>query len=623
MELKYLPKIKETSDLRKLPVEALPEVAQEMRDTILTTVSQKGGHLGAGLGATDIALALHYVFETPKDVVIWDTGHQAYGHKILTGRFDRFHTIRQYGGLSGFLRRDESPYDAFGAGHASTAISAAVGYARARDHRNESHRVVAVVSDGCMTGGMSFEGMRNAGQLGTDVLVVLNDNQMFISHRVGAFGTFLTKLLTFGMVKKAEQEVEKFLQRFHFWGPGLVRVAKRLRVMFFPGMLFEEMGFAYFGPVDGHDVVKLVETLRHLRQLKGPVILHAITKKGKGIPYAEAKPIVYHGPGKFDKVTGQMLPVPPSAPAYTKVFSQALVKIAKDDPKVVAITAAMPEGTGLDTFRDALPDRYFDVGLAEQHAVTFAAGLACQGLKPVAAIYVTFLQRAFDQLIYDVGLQNLPVVFCMDRAGLVGEDGPTHHGVLDFAYLRMIPNFVVMAPKDENELQHMVYTATQYPGPVAVRYPRGAGFGVPLDSTYRKLEIGKGEILKDGKDAFILAIGKPVTNALAAAHKLTESGLDVGVANMRFVKPLDTDLIDAILQKTSCLITVEDHHITGGFGSAVMEAVSSHGIEVHRIGVPDRFVEHGSPNELYREVGLDAENIAARVRQAAGSRTPA
>jgi 1-deoxy-D-xylulose-5-phosphate synthase len=622
MELKYLSNIKETSDLRRLPLEALPQVAQEMRDVILTTVSQKGGHLGAGLGATDITLALHYVFETPRDIIIWDTGHQAYGHKLLTGRQDHFHTIRQYGGLSGFLRRDESPYDAFGAGHASTAISAAAGYARSRDHLNQSHRVVAVVSDGCMTGGMSFEGMRNSGQLGTDVLVILNDNQMFISHRVGAFGAFLTKLLASGVVTRAEEKVEKFLKRFHFWGPGLVRVAKRIKVILFPGMLFEEMGFVYFGPVDGHDVVKLAQTLRHLRQLKGPVLLHVITKKGKGIPYAEAKPIVYHGPGKFDKVTGQMLAIPPSAPAYTKVFSQTLVRLAREDSKVVAITAAMPEGTGLDAFRDALPDRYFDVGLAEQHAVTFAAGLACQGLKPVTAIYVTFLQRAFDQLILDIGLQNLPVVFCLDRAGLVGEDGPTHHGVLDFAYLRMIPNFIVMAPKDENELQHMLYTALQCNGPVALRYPRGSGLGVPLDPTFRRLEIGKGEILKEGRDAFILAIGKPVAFALEAAAKLAESGLSVGVANMRFVKPLDTTLIESILKKTSRLITVEDHNITGGFGSAVMEAVAPHRAEVWRIGVPDRFVEHGSQSELYREVGLDAGSIADKIRQVLGSRVP-
>ncbi|HBT62725.1 MAG TPA: 1-deoxy-D-xylulose-5-phosphate synthase, partial [Elusimicrobia bacterium] len=452
--MKLLPSINSPSDLRRLKPEQLPQVCSEIRQTILETISKTGGHLGSSLGATEIITALHYVFKTPRDKVVFDTGHQSYGHKIITGRREKFPTVRQFGGISGFPKRSESEYDVFGTGHASTAISAALGVAAARDLKGEKFKVVALVADGCMTGGMAYEGLQNAGMLQSDLLVILNDNQMFISKRVGAWGTFLTKLLTLGAVRDAEQSVKKFLERFKFWGSSILRVAKRARVLLFPGMLFEEMGFAYFGPVDGHDVVQLVEVLKHIKALRGPILLHCITKKGKGYPHAEEDATTWHGPSKFDLSTGQFLknPTPKTPPpTFTAAFGKALVREGARDPRIVAITAAMPEGTGLDAFRDEYPRRFYDVGIAEEHAVTFAAGLASEGYRPVVALYSSFLQRGFDQVMHDVCLQNLPVTFCVDRAGLVGEDGPTHHGVFDIGYLRMLPNLTVMAPADENE----------------------------------------------------------------------------------------------------------------------------------------------------------------------------
>ena len=606
-----LEQIKEPRDLRQLKREQLPQVAKEIRQRILDTISKKGGHLASSLGSADLTVALHYVFNTPEDKIVWDTGHQTYGHKLLTGRQDRFDTIRQLNGLSGFLKRDESPYDTFGAGHASTAISAALGMAVARDQKKENNRVVAVVSDGCITGGMSFEGLQNAGHVGSDLLVVLNDNEMFISNRVGALGSFLTKLLTGGLAKKLEQEVEKFLKRIQFYGAGILRVAKRMRVLLFPGMLFEELGFAYFGPVDGHDVNKLVEVLENIRTLKGPVLLHIITKKGKGYDLAEKDPYTWHGPGKFDVQTGTMFkPSIPPPPAYQKVFGETLVKLAKADSRIVAISAAMPEGTGTDLFRKELPQRFFDVGLAEEHAVTFAAGLACEGLKPVCAIYSTFLQRGFDQMEHDVGLQKLPVVFALDRAGLVGEDGPTHHGVFDFAYTRIIPNFVVMAPMDENELQHMVKTAFACNQPAVLRYPRGSGEGVPMDQELKVLPIGRGVVLKEGQEVYLLAIGSMVHPCLKAATIIEKEGIPCGVVNMRFVKPLDTALLEKLRQQTPNFVTVEEHVLTGGFGSAVMEALEGIDVRIHRIGIPDQFIEQGPQNVLRDMVGLSAEKIA-------------
>ncbi len=604
------------ADLKKVPSEHLPQVAAELRSFILDTVSKLGGHLGSSLGSTEITIALHYAFDTPKDRIVWDTGHQTYGHKILTGRRDKMSTIRQFGGLSGFLKRSESEYDTFGAGHASTAISAALGMAVARDLKGESNKVVAIVSDGCMTGGESYEGLQNAGQVQTDLIVVLNDNQMFISNRVGALGTFLSKLLTLGAVRGAEHSVKKFLARFQFWGASILRLAKRAKVLLFPGMLFEEMGFTYFGPVDGHDVEQLAAVFKHVKQLKGPILVHCVTKKGKGYAPAEADQYTWHGPGKFDVATAKFLKTPVTKappPTYTAVFGKAVLRAAESDPRIVGITAAMPEGTGMDGFRDRFPKRYFDVGLAEEHAVTFAAGLATEGYRPIVAIYSTFLQRAYDQIEHDVCLQKLPVVFCLDRAGLVGEDGPTHHGVFDYSFLRMIPGMTVMAPADENELQHMLRTAIELGAPVSIRYPRGAGVGVGIDAEPKALPVGKGVRLKDGGDVTLLAIGNRVHPALEAAQILEDMGYSVGVVNMRFVKPLDVELLKECAAKTPRLVTIEDNVLQGGFGSAVLEALTPGRAEVLRLGIPDQFVEHGAPHLLYDSVGLSGPKIAERV----------
>jgi 1-deoxy-D-xylulose-5-phosphate synthase len=614
--MELLNKIDSPADLKKLKVEQLPQVAAEMRGFILDTVAKLGGHLASSLGSADITVALHYVFDTPKDKLVWDTGHQTYGHKILTGRRDKMSTIRQFGGLSGFLKRSESPYDSFGAGHASTAISAALGMAVARDLKGDKTKVVAIVSDGCMTGGESYEGLQNAGQVQTDLIVVLNDNQMFISNRVGALGTFLSKLLTLGAVRDAEHNIKKFLARFQFWGESILRVAKRAKVLLFPGMLFEEMGFSYFGPVDGHDVVQLARVFEHVKKLKGPILVHCVTKKGKGYAPAEEDQYTWHGPGKFDVATAKFLKAPITKappPTYTAVFGKSVVREAESDPRIVGITAAMPEGTGMDAFRDAFPRRYFDVGLAEEHAVTFAAGLASEGYKPIVAIYSTFLQRAYDQIEHDVCLQKLPVVLCLDRAGLVGEDGPTHHGVFDLSYLRMIPGMTVMAPSDENELQNMLHTAIRFNGPISIRYPRGAGVGVALDAEPKELPIGKGARLKDGVDVTILAIGNRVHPALEAAQILEDKGVSCGVVNMRFVKPLDVELLKECAAKTPRLVTVEDNVLQGGFGSAVLEALTPGRAEVLRLGLPDGFVEHGAPPLLYDAVGLSAPKIAEKI----------
>ncbi len=614
-----LSKIRSPHDLRKLSAGQIPQLCEEIRETIVNTISETGGHLGSSLGAADIITALHYVYNTPVDRLVFDTGHQAYAHKILTGRLTRFETIRKKGGLSGFLRRDESEYDVFGAGHASTALSAALGIAAARDHKREDFKVVAVVSDGCMTGGMAYEALQNAGQIGADLLVVLNDNQMFISSRVGALGGFLTKLLTLGTVCNAERKLELFLRRFRFWGESIIRVAKRARVLFFPGMLFEEMGFSYFGPIDGHDVKQLVEVLGYLKQLKGPVLLHAVTKKGKGYAPAEEKPIAYHGLGIFDRETGRPeLPPLPLPPTFTKVFSKTLLNLAEKDLRITAITAAMPEGTGLDAFRDRFPKRYYDVGIAEEHAVTFAAGLACEGLKPVVALYSSFAQRAFDQILHDVCLQKLPVVLALDRAGIVGEDGPTHHGVFDLSFLRMIPDITLMAPADENDLQHCLKTALYLEMPAVLRYPRGHGFGVPMDAEPKTLEAGKGTWIKRGSEINILAIGSGVYPALEASRILGAKGISCGVANMRFIKPLDENLIAEASASCRLLVTVEDNVLACGFGSAALEFLNECDLlktPVLRLGIPDKFVEHGKPQELYESLGLTPEKICGRILQ--------
>ncbi len=611
--MNLLDQVNSPADLKKLSLDQLPQLAKDIREKILDVTSQVGGHLGAGLGTVEMAIALHYVYNSPTDKIIWDTGHQAYPHKLLTGRRDRFHTLRQFGGISGFLTRTESEHDVFGAGHASTAISAAVGFAAARDVLKQNHHVVACVNDGSLTGGMSFEALQNAGHLGTDMLVVLNDNQMFISHRVGAFGALLAKLTTAGAFQRMEKRVERFLTRMSFYGPYLLRLARRVKVLLFPGVLFEEMGFGYLGPIDGHDLPQLIEVLKAIQQLKGPHVLHVVTKKGRGYEPAEADPIKYHGVTRFNPETGEMVKSPGGPPTYTQVFGRTLVRMAEEDPKIVAITAAMPEGTGLDLFRKEFPKRFYDVGLGEQHAATFAAGLACGGVKPVVAIYSSFMQRGFDQMIHDVCLQKLPVVFCLDRGGLVGDDGPTHHGTFDLSFCRLMPHLTVMSPKDENELQHMMKTALNLPGPSVIRYPRGAGLGVPMDSLLKLMPLGKGEILRSGGDVTLFAIGHPVQACLDAAEILAEKGVRAGVVNARFVKPLDRDFVLNVARLAPLVVTVEENTVVGGFGDAVREALEGEKADVRVVGVPDSFVEHGTQAKLRDKVGLSAVKIADRV----------
>lgn len=612
--MKVLPSIQNPRDLRLIKKELLPTLCEELRQVIIDTASHNGGHLGSSLGAVEIITALHYVFNTPEDKIVFDTGHQAYAHKLLTGRQKEFATIRTQNGLSGFPKRTESEYDTFGAGHASTAVSAALGLAIARDQRKEKNKVVAVVGDGCLTGGMAYEAMQNAGLLRTDMLVILNDNQMFISKRVGALGKALTKLLTTKYMQLAEEKATNFLKRFDELGNNAAKLAKRARSILFPGTLFEEMGFRYFGPVNGNDINEMIEVLENLKDVKGPVMLHVVTKKGKGYKPAEEKPTKFHGIGIFDVETGDSLGKS-SALTFTKAFSDALLKLAEKDTSIAAITAAMPEGTGLDAFRDKFPSRYFDVGIAEEHAATFAAGLAAGGVKPIVALYSTFAQRCYDQILHDICLQKLPVVFALDRAGLVGEDGPTHHGVFDLSFLRDIPNLILAAPADENEMQHMLKTAFDAKAPFVLRYPRGTGFGVKLDDEPQDLPIGKGVWLKKGKDATILAIGNRVHPAMAAAEALKKHKIDCGVVNMRFVKPLDTQIIDEALKVSKHLVTVEDNMLAGGFGSAVAEYLADKqaNFKLLRLGIGDEFVEHGKVANLFDKLGLNAGQMTDHI----------
>lgn len=612
--MKVLPSIQNPRDLRLIKKELLPTLCEELRQVIIDTASHNGGHLGSSLGAVEIITALHYVFNTPDDKIVFDTGHQAYAHKLLTGRQKEFATIRTQNGLSGFPKRTESEYDTFGAGHASTAVSAALGLAIARDQRKEKNKVIAVVGDGCLTGGMAYEAMQNAGLLRTDMLVILNDNQMFISKRVGALGKALTKLLTTKYMQLAEEKATNFLKRFDELGNNAAKLAKRARSILFPGTLFEEMGFRYFGPVNGNDINEMIEVLENLKDVKGPVMLHVVTKKGKGYKPAEEKPTKFHGIGIFDVETGDSLGKS-SALTFTKAFSDALLKLAEKDTSIAAITAAMPEGTGLDAFRDKFPSRYFDVGIAEEHAATFAAGLAAGGVKPIVALYSTFAQRCYDQILHDICLQKLPVVFALDRAGLVGEDGPTHHGVFDLSFLRDIPNLILAAPADENEMQHMLKTAFDAKAPFVLRYPRGTGFGVKLDDEPQDLPIGKGVWFKKGKDATILAIGNRVHPALAAAEALKKHKIDCGVVNMRFVKPLDTQIIDEALKVSKHLVTVEDNMLAGGFGSAVAEYLADKqaNFKLLRLGIGDEFVEHGKVANLFDKLGLNAGQMTDHI----------
>ncbi len=613
---RLLSTINNPQELKKLPPELLPQLAQEIREKIISTVALTGGHLAPSLGVVELTIALHYVFDSPRDKIVWDVGHQAYTHKLLTGRQDRFHTLRQHGGISGFPKRCESPHDACDTGHSSTSISAALGMAAARCLKRERSRVIAVIGDGSMTAGMAFEGLNNAGDLNKDLIVVLNDNGMSIAPNVGALSSFLSRKLTAPTMVFLKKQVESLLGSFPAIGGDLLAWAKKgeesFKAFFTPGMLFEALKFTYLGPVNGHRLNHLIETFNNVKKLKGPILVHVRTTKGKGYQPAESDPTGFHGLGKFDPDTGEPKKSLGDVPSYTEVFGDTLVRLAKEDNRLVAITAAMPDGTGLVDFRNQFPDRFFDVGICEQHAVTFAAGLALGGMRPVVAIYSTFLQRAYDQVLHDVCLQNLPVVLALDRGGMVGEDGETHQGLFDLSYLRHLPNLVLMAPKDENELRDMLYTAVEHPGPVAVRYPRGKGVGVAFSSTLSKIPVGKAEILREGEDLLILAVGASVYPALAAAESLEKRGFSVTVVNARFIKPLDENLILTLAASHGRVLTVEENIAAGGFGSAVLELLADrdlHGVAVKRLAIPDTFVEHGSQKVLRQKYGLDADGI--------------
>lgn len=598
----------------------LEKLAKEIRLELIKTVSKNGGHLAPNLGVVELTLAIHRVFNSPVDKIIWDVGHQSYVHKLLTGRKDEFSTLRQFGGISGFPRPSESIHDAFGAGHSSTSISAALGMAVARDLKGENHSVVAVIGDGAMTGGMAFEALNHAGHLKKDLIVILNDNEMSIAHNVGAMSGYLTRLRTDPMYSRGKEEIEQLLRKVPI-GSTLLRFGERLKdslkCLVVPGMLFEELGFIYLGPVDGHDLKAVTTILNQSKAKKGPVLVHVLTKKGKGYRPAERNPDRFHGVGAFDPATGEVFKNN-KAPSYTEVFGNTLTRLAAADKNILAITAAMPSGTGLNNFARLYPGRFFDVGIAEQHAVTLAAGLAAEGYHPVVTIYSTFLQRAYDQVLHDVCLQNLPVTFAIDRAGLVGEDGATHHGLFDYAYLRHIPNMVIMAPRDENELQHMLTTAVQHPGPAAVRYPRGAATGCKLDEELKTLPIGQAEVIRKGKDVTLLAVGSMVLLAEEVAVVLTSIGIDATVINARFVKPLDEKCILHHASQTGVLYTLEEHVLQCGFGSAVMEMLLSRGINgvtVQSFGIPDNFVEHGNPALLMARYGLTVEQVARAISE--------
>ncbi|MFO7652446.1 MAG: 1-deoxy-D-xylulose-5-phosphate synthase [Candidatus Krumholzibacteriia bacterium] len=614
-----LPRISGPGDVKALPPGDLPRLCAELREEIVGTVSRNGGHLGASLGVVELTVALHRVFDSPRDRILWDVGHQAYVHKLLTGRHRDFATLRRKGGVSGFPRRSESPHDMFGVGHASTAISAALGFARARDAAGEDHAVIAVVGDGALTGGIAFEGLNNAGQAQTDLVVILNDNKMSISPNVGALAKYLTRITSGQLYNRFESDIWDLLGKIPHGSKAqslASRIKEGLKNLVVPTILFEELGFRYYGPIDGHDLDIVVKTLQAVRKLRGPIIIHAITEKGKGYAFAEQDGQKYHGVGKFDKAEGIKI-VPPVVPSYTSVFASTMVELADRDPRVQGITAAMPTGTGLSKLREAHPDRFHDVGIAEQHAVTFAAGLACCGQRPVVAIYSTFLQRAVDQIIHDVALQELPVVFAVDRAGLVGEDGPTHHGVFDLTYLRMIPGLVVMAPRDEDQLRHMLATAlAREDGPTAVRYPRGSGRGVVMDGPATPLPIGRAELLRAGEDVCLLAIGSMVAVAEDAAERLARRGISAEVVDMRFVKPLDDELLAAAAERHRLVITVEENSVRGGFGSAVLEWFAENAAVSPRVvclGIPDTFQEHATRQELLEETGLTGETVAAHA----------
>jgi 1-deoxy-D-xylulose-5-phosphate synthase len=615
---RLLEHIDDPADLRRLEERQLPQLARELREFILASVSRTGGHLSSNLGTVELAIALHYVFDTPRDRLVWDVGHQTYAHKILTGRREGMAKLRQWGGIAGFPRRVESEYDSFGTAHSSTSISAALGMAIAARRKGEKRAVVAVIGDGAMSAGMAFEALNNAGAAEADLLVILNDNDMSISESVGAFNNYLARLLSGRVYNTVRRGSKEMLSKL----PPVKELAKRweehMKGMVLPGTLFEEFGFNYIGPIDGHDLDTLVKTLTNVKQLSGPQFLHVMTGKGHGYSRAEEDPILYHSVTKFDPASG-IVPKAPGKPSYTQVFGDWLCDMAARDLRLIGITPAMREGSGLVRFSQEYPDRYFDVGIAEQHAVTFAAGLACEGMKPVVAIYSTFLQRAYDQLIHDVVLQNLPVVFAIDRAGIVGADGPTHAGSFDLTYLRCLPNTTVMAPADENECRQMLTTAFMLDTPAAVRYPRGTGPGVAIDRALAALPVGKGEIRRDSRQhrIAILAFGSMLHPALAAAEEI-----DATVANMRFVKPLDTDLVSYLARTHEALVTVEENVVAGGAGSAVAEALAGgeFAVPILHLGLPDAFIDHGDPALLLAHCGLDAMGIAKAIVARFGAR---
>jgi 1-deoxy-D-xylulose-5-phosphate synthase len=618
----FLEHIDSPADLKKLKRTDLPALAEEIRSKIIHTVSKNGGHLASSLGVVELAIALHMVYDVPHDKIIWDVGHQAYAHKLLTGRRDRFHTLRKLNGVSGFPKICESPYDAFTTGHSSTSISAGYGMACAKKIKGEHGKIISVIGDGSMTGGLAFEGLNQAGNHWKNQLVILNDNEMSISPNVGSLSSFLSRAFSAKYLQDLRDEFKKFFKSLPMIGDDIYKFAKKSEESFktfvTPGMLFEAFEYEYMGPIDGHNMDHLINILENIKGLSKPILLHVTTTKGKGYDPAETNPTYFHGVAAFEVETGDVKPNEKKTPTYTQVFGRTMIELAKTDKRLVAVTAAMPEGTGLAAFSKEFPDRFFDVGIAEQHGVTFAAGLAVEGLKPVVAIYSTFLQRAYDQIVHDVCIEKLPVIFAIDRGGIVGEDGHTHQGLLDFAYLTPIPGMVVMAPKDENELRRMLKTAIDHNGPIALRYPRGFGEGVNIDPEITPIPIGKGEILHDGEDLLIIAVGRSVGDALKARETLIKEDISVAVINARFVKPLDNELVLSIAKKVKAVVTVEDHMKIGGLGSAVLECFADNhlaGIKIGRIGIDDTFVEHGSQTELREKYGIDSSAIIRTAKE--------
>ncbi len=622
-EYKYLDSINSPADLKELNLTELKVLVDEIRDYLVDTISKIGGHLGASLGVAELTVALHYVFNTPDDKIIWDVGHQGYIHKILTGRKERLKTIRQYGGISGFLKRSESEYDVFGAGHASTSLSASLGIAAARDFLKKKYKVVGVIGDGSMTGGMAYEAMNNIGLLKKDIIVVLNDNKMSIAPNVWSLHNYFNEFLSNPSYNKFRNYVwdatgkldKKIGDRLRHLA---AKVEGGLKGVVTPGMLFEALGFRYFGPINGHNIVNVVKIFEEIKDFSGPLLVHVVTEKGHGYKPAKNHYQKFHASTPWDKITGEAIKKSGGTAPYTKIFGEALVEICRDNEKVVGITAAMPDGTGLDILQKAMPERYFDVGIAEQHAVTFAAGMATEGFTPVCAIYSSFLQRAYDQIIHDCAIQKLPVIFVMDRAGIVGADGPTHHGSLDLSYMRCIQGIVLMAPKDEQELRNMLYTATMFKkGPIALRYPRGNALGVEI-KPFELIPIGKGEIVEKGSDAAIIAIGSMVDTACKTRSALAEEGIDIEVVNARFIKPLDGELLKDVFSRHKKVLTLEDNVITGGFGSAVLEFMNQSKIDdvdviIH--GLPDKFVDHGTPDELYSDLKMDVKGVSSIIKE--------